>query len=640
MSGDAVDSLIVSVRERASLGGVPRTPKRTEANAVADRVRHYWWLVALLLAWLTWPVQSLSPKAGLDSSWAIALHFAADQGLNFGRDVFFTYGPLGFLSQPLLVTTVTGIAALLAAALLQFGVCAALLRSTLRSYPLGVAILLTYAAMALLAAPAFAFQSDYLAFLAFALVVYALERERRPGPWLVYTGAVLAAVALLVKLNVGIVCALILPLAAWRARPGGWRSGLIFTGVFSASFILLWTAVGSAPGALPAWFHQSFEVLSSYTGAMALTTSSGQYFQALLLAAIAGLLVLARIRALPSQRSLPVAVATAIFWLAYYREGYVRFDAIHATLFFAAIVIGLLAFEWAPDRRWAVAAVIAAALGATAALNDDGGFLFRASDRMGDAIYDIRMVVDPSFRSREVEAARATARDDLGLDTTTQQLLSGHTVDVDPDETSAIWAYRLRWRPHPLIQSYLATDHELDQFNAEALATRGPERILRRQWSSIDGRHPLYTAPESYLVTLCRYRELHAAGRWEVLGRAKNRCGHPRLLDSIVARTGESVAVPRAPGRHDLVFARIRIDNTAEQRLRSVLFRPDGYPTISVDGKQYRLVADVARGPLVLRMPSNAHVAAAFGGTIDYSRLKLGNVASPYRVDFYALRLR
>jgi hypothetical protein len=125
-----------------------------------------------------------------------------------------------------------------------------------------------------------------------------------------------------------------------------------------------------------------------------------------------------------------------------------------------------------------------------------------------------------------------------------------------------------------------------------------------------------------------------------VLGRAKNRCGPPRRLGSTVARTGENVTVPRAPGRHDLVFASIRIDNTAEQRLRSALFRPGSYPMISVDGKEYRLVADVARGSLVLRMPSNAHVAAAFGGTIDYSRLKLSNVASPYRVDFYALRLR
>ena len=54
----------------------------------------------------------------------------------------------------------------------------------------------------------------------------------------------------------------------------------------------------------------------------------------------------------------------------------------------------------------------------------------------------------------------------------------------------------------------------------------------------------------------------------------------------------------------------------------------------------YRLVPDVARGPFILRLPKSAGIAPAFGGAVDYRRLSLENVASPFRVDFFALRVR
>src|SRR6185295_12222702 len=37
------------------------------------------------------------PGAGLDPSWRMALGYMFDHGMQFGRDVVFTYGPLGFI---------------------------------------------------------------------------------------------------------------------------------------------------------------------------------------------------------------------------------------------------------------------------------------------------------------------------------------------------------------------------------------------------------------------------------------------------------------------------------------------------------------------------------------------------------------
>ena len=50
------------------------------------------------LALFTLPTPLDGAGAGLDPSWVIGLHLAADKGMIFGRDLVFTYGPLGYLS--------------------------------------------------------------------------------------------------------------------------------------------------------------------------------------------------------------------------------------------------------------------------------------------------------------------------------------------------------------------------------------------------------------------------------------------------------------------------------------------------------------------------------------------------------------
>lgn len=50
---------------------------------------------------LTFPPLAVPVYAGLDPSWVIGLHEALERGLVFGRDIGFTYGPLGHMFYPL-----------------------------------------------------------------------------------------------------------------------------------------------------------------------------------------------------------------------------------------------------------------------------------------------------------------------------------------------------------------------------------------------------------------------------------------------------------------------------------------------------------------------------------------------------------
>src|SRR5271166_6144745 len=49
---------------------------------------------------LSFPIPILPMELGLDFSWMAGINFAMYSGLVFGRDIMFTYGPLGFVLVP------------------------------------------------------------------------------------------------------------------------------------------------------------------------------------------------------------------------------------------------------------------------------------------------------------------------------------------------------------------------------------------------------------------------------------------------------------------------------------------------------------------------------------------------------------
>ena len=80
-------------RAPADAGGVsvPEVPRALAA-------------LAALVALVSWPLGSdLDPRLDADGAWEIGLRQALHDGLDYGPDVLFTYGPLGFLHVPLLV---------------------------------------------------------------------------------------------------------------------------------------------------------------------------------------------------------------------------------------------------------------------------------------------------------------------------------------------------------------------------------------------------------------------------------------------------------------------------------------------------------------------------------------------------------
>src|SRR5689334_3864844 len=69
--------------------------------------------VGVVLLLCSWYFPNPAPSAGVDPSWEMGIHRALHDDLAFGRDVIWTYGPLGFLKVPVLFYVDTGLLALL-----------------------------------------------------------------------------------------------------------------------------------------------------------------------------------------------------------------------------------------------------------------------------------------------------------------------------------------------------------------------------------------------------------------------------------------------------------------------------------------------------------------------------------------------
>ena len=110
---------------------------------------------------------------------------------------------------------------------------------------------------------------------------------------------------------------------------------------------------------------------------------------------------------------------------------------------------------------------------------------------------------------------------------------------------------------------------------------------------------------------LCRYVQVSASRRWEVLARAPDRCGRPRTIATVRARWGETIAVPKPPA-HMEMFVRIRgVQPHGLESLLSLLYRPLIRHVI-LNHRSYRLVPGTAGDGLLLWVPPEDDYSAPF----------------------------
>jgi hypothetical protein len=606
------------------------------------------WVVACAV--LTVPAAIVSSGiTDLDSSWRIGIQLAYRQHLQFGQDVLFTYGPLGFLGLDGRFDFFgTWLIAMVAQRIVHVAFFAVLALFLVRVGARPWHWLLAGAAFLL--PLAFAHLEYECMVIAVVLLQLALNDENRRIAMAaaVSSGAVLGL--LLVVKGTGIAAALGLlvvfgVLAALRGR-----STLVVAGVLSllVALIGLWLAAGQHLDAVIPYFRASVESVSGYAAAMGyLELSTLNYLPGQLWIAAGGMAVLVvPLAASLHRRDWPlfslIALSLPIDFVLF-KESFVRMSDRHMFYLSILLILDILVFVQAtlgpPARLARLRVLIPGVSAGLIALSSVSLVAIGAMDgpqirppvstlqaRLATYGSAYQLVTNGAARSTQVTQRHEQALASYGMPGSVLNRLRSGSVDVFPQDIALISTYQLPWRPAGVLQSYAAYTPFLDQHDAAGYVAHGPEFVLLNH-EGIDDRYTPFDEPAFFRAMLQHYTVTSRAGSLVILERAPAPATGTTDLGRASHRFGDWIAVPRVAGRWTM--AEVDRNPSIVGRLYDLAFEgPEAHITLRLDDgteREYRLIPTSRDGLLV---------SDFVGGSDDYASLFAGHPTSHHIVAF------
>jgi hypothetical protein len=600
----------------------------------------------LLCTIVSWPVISLAPVTGLDSSWRSGLAMAAVHHIEWGSRLDFTYGPLGFLTVRALYFGSTAALAFLYQFVVELALFSLLFRFTRKSFPPLLAAVVSYAIGA--TAVELVDAGDLLMGPTFLLAILAVREQRQWNRRLLLALlGTIGAVGILIKFGDGLV---VIGFAVIIVAVGRGKARIAESAAAGLSFVVVllvsWLATGNRLGSLPEYLRYSVSIAGGYASAMQVEmgrTDEWWYAGIILLILAALTILVVRTRGRREQVGTALLVAAYAWWGL--KEGFVRHDA-HDLIFFSSMLVALAIFGFSSSglRPFFIAMVaFVSVITWTAAGVVPSNLLSLATDAHGFG-RQIHTIVGHQVRNATIDAARVQMQSTYALSPAMISELDHQTVAIEPWENSVAWAYpTIRWDPEPVLQAYTAYSASLDALDSHFLkSSAAPSRILEQPPQAIDGRDPSFEPPTTFVTVLCHYVQLNASPTWQVLTRVSNRCGPSHLLARVTATFGQSVPVPAgSPGT--MVVARFQaISLPIGYKISAAVLKPP-ITYMNVPGAQFRFLTGTAGDLHLLRTPSSVGYSAPFmPPTVSSFTLSGAGVApmsGHYVVSFYSMRV-
>lgn len=463
---------------------------------------------SVLLACLTHyqPIMPLMP--GIDASWAFALNYIHQHQLVMGRDVQFTFGPLGFLEH-------------------IRGLDHETVYHTNRFW-FGMSVLANLFVLLLCAQTGESKSRLCINLLAGCFLISCMTSNMDRVFMLVYTGLflhwrsrhmiyllllpLLVALCLLVKFSYGIVTlALLLPyflLGAIQERQPKWIANLLLIPVFYS--LLWWASCNTLDGAAD-YLRYGIEFSRGSASAMALNPANNDYaivgfYSVFIVCLLAAALTDNRAQFLPCL----CFTAVAFIWMKY---AFGREDNTHLsslmTFAFLTMSIWLIVSRSTSIKLVQAFGILLCILAWQRMHSAETGAPILASTPTWYSPLTFRKNrwnIDERIQKWEKASARNLSS--LQLPASIMNTIGNHSVDIYPWEILIVAANHLTWQPRPVFQNYITYTPVLDNANRAFFnSERAPEFIVWHYHDAgdIDSRYPLNTDPMTQQAIIAHY---------------------------------------------------------------------------------------------------------------------------------------
>ncbi len=445
------------------------------------------------------PSGTQQPPLELDPSWHAAIEYAAAHHLQFGTQIVFTFGPLGFLSAR---TSLGHLVGLRIAFAIFWAAIVALETIALTKRLQGWVRIVLLAWLMILALSS---GLDQIAFFVLAcgtiLVLQDNPTERWQFPILVFA----FIVASLIKFTFALAAlgSLALIVVCWAVQRKI-RKAVALALAAPAGFVACWTALGQSPTHIPVWFRRGLDLASGYSGAMNLVPKTSVLCAALAaLALFVSALGATLARANRDLVAWSILITATQYVFLAWKEGFTRTGDWHTFVFLWFLPLGLvLLFAVAPKDSWVLhrhilgtafaAAMVFCLLAANLQI---AGFAWRQVVGWPRRVVENTeaMLIVATGRASDLYGGNRSASGNsmLALDRA-KDVIGQDSVDVMNFLLLAAVVNGMNYQPRPVIQGFVAYTPALQELNAEYFRGPARPRYILLAHDATDGRFPMF----------------------------------------------------------------------------------------------------------------------------------------------------
>jgi hypothetical protein len=569
------------------------------------------------------------PAATLDASWQEMLIHAHLNGLQFGKDIIFTWGPLGFLCSHFHMGRQGALALILWQSVGQLGVASALTYLT-RELALGRRLLFTAALLAF----HWLFQDTvYLVLIALITLAGLMRRDVSTAQLIVWVFVLgfLSQVKFtyMVLAAAGVVAAA----TGWALRDSSKRALVLACG-YAIGVLGSWMAAGQNLDNFYPYLRRSLEITSGYGSAMALDEPTSEFIWGATITLL-GIAFSWDVWRSLSERAFgrPASVFLAFSFYVIWKEAFTRADLvplgghIFGLISFDVIVASVATGLFFPARRvhWFDGSIGLCLIGLA---SFDPQYYARVVRVEWQRIYGNVVALDhlsalPAQWQQSFEQAQA-GQALPGI----KAAVGRGSVDVLNFQTGIVLLNGLDLRARPIFQSYTAYTPSLEGWNLRFFQSSEAPDFLLWNDEEIDMRFP--SLDDALLVAALpgHYEPLFSEnGYWlfRKVSPAGSGLKGRQLLTERTIGLSEMVQLPaKAP---QAIWLQADCVPSTLGRLRSLLYKPALLNLVTVDeqGREntWRLLPQVAAGGFLL-MPTLLHGKDLVALTLGEANSRVG----------------
>ncbi len=564
-------------------------------------------LVFWTIGFLTIPNLLPLSGGGLDNSWKIGLNMARISGLQFGKDIVFTFGPLGFMYLPIFCEFHTWFISAIFNLFVHFLLIQTIVfimkkfSAGLWDYVLtGIALLLAL----------FITSTEYKLLFSLTILLYFSivnqSHSKRLLMLCVFVSFLMAVVSLIKFTAMLVSGGILMFMIVFYVYKKQIIPLCCMLFAYTGSILILLVITGQKITNFPAYLLNSYEIAQGYNSAMYI---SGPIRDVCVGLCAVGLLIFLLVNSI--LRSKPgltyfILINTGFVFVSF-KYGFIRHDA-HVYCFFANMLL-VFCCMWITNKNQITLPLNYLSIIIICVLI---GFTLHKNPRLiiPDFAGKLKMIGsaaslvtdDAAGKAQILENDKEKLRNAYLLNNETIKYIGNKTVDIMPWEISLLFAYDMKWTPRPVFQCYSAYTDKLDMLNSKYFESADAPEILLYVLSPLDNRYPVFDSPATFRTILINYKPVFIDKKSIILRKADTHSlPSLRNISFLDTEIGKPIAVPKI--KNGYLFAKIYMDYNLLGKTAKLLYKPPGVNirlTSNGNTSECRFILSTARNGIFL----------------------------------------